>query len=91
MVGDLVGDKRYLRIKIRFNIVAFPLKAGIVYSEETSVARLRHSKFHVRVATVVHAAIEELWEGVFSVDLSRGYIWRVRNSKVRASELSELE
>jgi hypothetical protein len=48
-----------------------------------SVTRLRRTKRHVSVATVMHAAIEELWEAVFSVDPYRGYIWRTETESVR--------
>jgi hypothetical protein len=41
------------------------MKTRIVQSEETSVTRLWHSKYHVCVATVIHATIEKLWEAVF--------------------------
>jgi hypothetical protein len=34
-------------------------------------------KGHVRVETVMHVTMEELWEAVFSVDPCRGYIWRI--------------
>jgi hypothetical protein len=63
-------------------IVACPLKAGIVYPEETSVVRLWHSKFHVSVATIMHATIEELWEAVFSVSLCGDYIWRIETQSL---------
>jgi hypothetical protein len=56
--------------------VAIPLKAGIDQSEETSAARLRHSKRHINVAII----IEELWETVFSVGLVRGSDWGNLNS-----------
>jgi hypothetical protein len=43
------------------------MKTRIVQLEEMSLARLWHSKYHVCVATVMHATIEKLWEAVFSV------------------------
>jgi hypothetical protein len=47
--------------------VAWPLKAGIVEPEDTSITRLRHSIYDVRVATVMHAAVIEELEAIFSV------------------------
>jgi hypothetical protein len=47
-------------------IVAYLLKARIVESEETAVARKLHGK-HISSVTNTHATIEELLEAVFSL------------------------
>jgi hypothetical protein len=48
-------------------IVTCPLKAGILQSEETPVAREWFDRRHLTVATLTYARVEERLEAVFSM------------------------
>jgi hypothetical protein len=63
-----------------------PLKAVVVESEETSFTRLRLSKNHVCVSTLMHSTMEELWEAELSVGPCGCYIWRIEAQLSRSRD-----
>jgi hypothetical protein len=49
----------------------------VLYPFVAHLLTLPHRKRHVSAATVMHAAIEELWEAVFPAGPCRGYVRKI--------------